>query len=258
MSSITLYPMIVLAAAVLGGWLWRRSIQQLELTADHRAALGLAAFCGAMIGAKLPFALSDWRGLLDGTAWFANGKTILTGLVGGYLAVEGAKWALQVRTSTGDAFVVPVALAIAVGRLGCFSAGCCFGVPSEVPWAMPCAAVDNLPRHPTQLYEFVFHLSMALIAWQLLRLGIWRGNLFKAYMIAYASYRLASEYLRPEPVYWGDWTAYQWFSLAVIAVFAGLWFTANRASLSAGDVYSRSPTWRKSISTDSSSSRGGS
>ena len=44
-----------------------------------------------MIGAKLPFLFDSWEAFLSGATWFSNGKTILTGLVGGYLGVEIAK-----------------------------------------------------------------------------------------------------------------------------------------------------------------------
>ena len=62
-----------------------------------------------MIGAKLPFVLADWPGLLRGSAWFSDGKTIVLGLVGGYLGVVLAKWGLDIKTPTGDSFVLPVA-----------------------------------------------------------------------------------------------------------------------------------------------------
>lgn len=64
----------------------------------------------------MPLLLSDWDGLRSGTAWFADGKTILLGIVGGYLGVEVAKRLLNVRIKTGDTFAVPVAVAIGIGR----------------------------------------------------------------------------------------------------------------------------------------------
>jgi hypothetical protein len=60
----------------------------LDLAAREKLGIGLGAFCGAMIGAKLPFVLADWEGLLTGAVWFADGKTLLCGLVGGYVGVE--------------------------------------------------------------------------------------------------------------------------------------------------------------------------
>jgi phosphatidylglycerol:prolipoprotein diacylglycerol transferase len=121
------YPLIMLAAVAVAAVLSRKRQSALGLTARERLGVGLGAFCGAMIGAKLPFVLSDWPGLVSGRAWFENGKTIVFGMVGGYLGVELAKASLGVGVKTGDSFAVPVAAAVAVGRLGCFVGGCCIG-----------------------------------------------------------------------------------------------------------------------------------
>ena len=155
----------MLAALASGAWLLRRSQRSLELSVEQRLTIGLSAFCGAMIGAKLPFLVTDVPGLLDGSAWFKDGKTIMCGMVGAYFAVEFAKWALQVKTRTGDSFVVPVAVTVAIGRLGCLTAGCCYGTPTELPWGLRCAISDEQLRHPTQIYESLFHLIMAGLCW---------------------------------------------------------------------------------------------
>ena len=140
-----------------------------------------------MIGAKLPFALADWPGLLSGRAWLENGKTIVFGMVGGYLGVELAKAILGVRVKTGDGFAVPVAGAVAVGRLSCFAAGCCHGVATGLPWGVDFG--DGIRRHPTQLYEMAFHASAALVLAGLQRRGLFRGQLIKLYILAYLAYR---------------------------------------------------------------------
>ncbi len=224
------YSLIMLAAIGTGGWLLRRSQRGLGLPAEQRIAVGLGAFCGAMLGAKLPFVLVDWPGMLDGSAWFSSGKTIMCGMVGAYFGVELAKWTYGIRTKTGDSFVVPVAVAVAIGRLGCLSAGCCYGVPTDLPWGMRCALIDDLPRHPTQLYEFAFHLSLAGLLTVLLRKGIWRGQLAKFYIVSYLTYRLCTEFIRPEAHYWLGLTAYQWLSLSLIPVFLWLWWRDARQS----------------------------
>jgi prolipoprotein diacylglyceryltransferase len=230
----------IMGAAIFAAWLIaRRTQSKLDLDRTQRIGIALGAFCGAMIGAKLPFVLADWNGLLSGMAWFSDGKTILTGLVGGYVGVVVAKWALCVDTHTGDSFVLPVAVAIGIGRLACFAVGCCFGTPTDLPWAVRFpASGDLLPRHPTQLYESLFHLSMAGIMAILLKRNIWRGQLMKAYIIAYAAYRFGTEFIRPEARLWLDLTGYQWVSLMLIAVFATLWWR-DAGSLSRHD-YSRS------------------
>lgn len=183
-----------------------------------------------MIGAKLPFALSDMPGLLDGTVWISDGKTILCGLVGAYFGVEFAKWVMGVQTRTGDSLIAPAAVAIAIGRLGCFVAGCCYGTETTMPWGMrfPASETPALLRHPTQLYEAIFHASMAALLIWFREHQIWRGQLAKFYILTYLGYRLLSEFIRPEPRFIGGLTAYQWFSLALIPLFAFLWWRDSR------------------------------
>src|SRR5438132_13197371 len=98
----------------------------------ERVALGLAAFVGGCLGAKLPFALEYGNDWLSPNAWLADGKTITTGLIGAYVAVEVATLLLGIRAKTGDAFALPLALALAVGRWGCFFNGCCHGVAIDL------------------------------------------------------------------------------------------------------------------------------
>ncbi len=215
------YPALMGLSVLTGILLARGRQRSLGLSGRDRAGIGLGAFCGAMIGAKLPFVLADWEGLLSGLAWFSNGKTIVFGLVGGYLGVELAKAQLGITTKTGDSFAVPVAGAIAVGRLGCFVGGCCFGKPTGQGWGVDFG--DGLLRHPTQLYESAFHATALLVLLGLERAKVWTGNRIKAYFIAYLIYRFVSEWLRPEPIVGLGLTGYQWTSLILIAMFATLW-----------------------------------
>src|SRR3954469_14762013 len=217
------YVAIMMAAVATGIILARQTQTALPLTPREKFFIGLGAFCGAMIGAKLPFVLSDWDGFLSGMAWFSNGKTILCGLVGGYFGVEIAKWLLGLHVKTGDSFAVPVAIAVGIGRLGCFHAGCCYGTPTDLPWGVVFPNIDNLPRHPTQLYESAFHLSMAAVLFALERRGLFRGQLIKLYILSYLVYRFLTEMIRPEARLTGGLTGYQLASLVLIVLFAWLW-----------------------------------
>ncbi len=221
-----IYASMMALALMMCALLLRRTQAALPILWWQKLGIGVGAFCGTMIGAKLPFVLSDWEGWLSGTAWFAHGKTILSGIVGGYFGVELAKWTLDVRVKTGDSFAVPVALAVSVGRISCFFGGCCFGTPTTLPWgvAFPTAG-DNPPllRHPTQLYEAAFHLAAAAVLATLQHRGLLRGQLIKLYILSYLAYRFVTELIRPEPRMWIGLTGYQWAALALIPLFAWLW-----------------------------------
>lgn len=221
-----MYAALMTCSIVTAVALTRRTQQSLQISNGERLGIGLGAFCGAMIGAKLPFLLTDLPGLASGTAWIDNGKTIVFGIVGGYFGVEAAKWALDLRVKTGDTFAVPVAAAVAIGRLACFSAGCCYGTRTELPWGVD--FLGDGPRHPTQLYEFAFHTTAALVlAWPGSR-GIFRGQLIKLYIIAYLMFRIATEWIRPEPLLWWGLTGYQWACAALVPVFVALWIHDRR------------------------------
>ncbi len=123
---------------------------------------------------------------------------------------------------------MPIAVAVGIGRWSCFVAGCCYGTPTDLPWGICFPAVDQLPRHPTQIYESMFHLAMAgLLAWMQSRRWF-PGQLVKLYIMAYLVYRFGTEFIRPEPLLWSGLTAYQWFALAMLPCFALLWWRDAR------------------------------
>ncbi|MCI0642818.1 MAG: prolipoprotein diacylglyceryl transferase [Gemmataceae bacterium] len=216
-----MYPAIMGLAVATGYLVSRRTQRPLPLSPGQRLGLALGAFVGGMVGAKSPFLLMDFEGFLSGRAWLESGKTILVGLVGGYFGVEIAKWALHIQLKTGDTFAAPVAAAIAVGRLACFVGPCCFGTATDLPWGVDFG--DGVKRHPTQLYEFAFHLSAALVLAQLQKQGYFCGQLIKLYIISYLGYRFVTEFIRPEPEFWLGLTIYQWCALVILPVFVWLW-----------------------------------
>jgi phosphatidylglycerol---prolipoprotein diacylglyceryl transferase len=223
------YTLVMLAAIVVMSLLLRRWQAKLPLAWWQKLAIGVGGFCGAMIGAKLPFVLSDWTGLASGMAWLADGKTIMCGIVGGYFGVELAKWSLDIRIKTGDTFAVPVAVGVAIGRLACFVGGCCYGAPTTLPWGVCFAhSGDELPRHPTQLYEAAFHFAMAVLLFALQRCGLLRGQLVKLYILVYLAYRFATEFIRPEPRVRLGLTGYQWAAVCLAPLFVWLWWRDAR------------------------------
>jgi prolipoprotein diacylglyceryltransferase len=206
----------------------------LAVPGRHRLALGLAAFVGGALGAKLPFLFSapiDWA---DEESWlralFRDGKTIVAGLAGAYIAVEVTKKVLGIRAKTGDTFALPLALALAVGRWGCFFNGCCYGVETNLPWGVSFRQKDGawLRCHPTQIYESLFHLAMACVLLEIMRQGMLKRQRLKLYLICYGVYRFLMEFIRPEEVWLAGLTAYQWGALALVIGLAAQWWVDRR------------------------------
>ncbi len=229
------YPLIVLSGVLLAAWALRNRSSKSKLDETQRTAVGLAAFTGAMIGAKVPFWIVQASDSAP-FAWFADGKTILGGIFGGYLAVELTKWTLGVKARTGDQFAVPVAIAVATGRLGCFVAGCCYGAVTNVPWAVVFPLVGPEPRHPTQLYEFAFHATMVAVLLLIERAQLLSGRRLTLYLMSYLAYRFVTEWIRPEPAVALGMTAYQLTCTALAALLTGNEFLQQQLSESPGNA----------------------
>ncbi|MCC7084088.1 MAG: prolipoprotein diacylglyceryl transferase [Pirellulales bacterium] len=82
---------------------------------------------------------------------------------------------------------------------------------------------NQQPRHPTQIYESIFHATVAVVLFVFWRKHIFPGQLIKLYILAYAGYRFLTEMIRPEPQLWAGLTGYQWACLVIAGVFAVLW-----------------------------------
>jgi prolipoprotein diacylglyceryltransferase len=115
-------------AYVVGYQLYRRLRQSFgdPISQDNRWWIIAAAAVGAVLGSKIlgcieqaPEIVHQWRN----PAYLISGKSIVGGLVGGWVAVERIKRRLGITVSTGDLFAVPLAVGIAIGRVGCFLAG---------------------------------------------------------------------------------------------------------------------------------------
>ncbi len=187
--------------ALLTSLLLRRPV---PLPALQRLAIFSAAVFGAGAAAKLPFVLLSKAPFFSAGAWFSDGKTILAGFAGGYLAIELVKLAMGASIKTGDALAMPLAAGVAVGRWGCFFNGCC-GAPLVPP------------------LESAFHAMMGILIWRLRDVAVLRWQLIKLYLIAYCVFRFFVEFIRTEPrLLWGL-TGYQFGAAAFAAVLAALW-----------------------------------
>lgn len=222
MNGAVLQSLLAILALIVGALVRRHLAPRVTLPREQRLAVVLGAVIGAGVGAKLPYLLDDPEATRTGLVWLTDGRTLTWGLVGGYLGVEIAKAIARVEIKTGDSFAPAVAASIAIGRVGCFVGGCCFGAETHVPWAVDFG--DGVPRHPTQLYEAAFHATAFLVLLWMDRRALLRTHRMKAYVIAYFVYRFVTEWIRPEPRVWLGLTFYQLSAAAFIALFALHWW----------------------------------
>jgi phosphatidylglycerol---prolipoprotein diacylglyceryl transferase len=187
----------------------------------------LGCLLGAGIGNKLVFWLEQPHLLAQADGWrlVLAGQSMVGGLLGGLLGTEAAKRLTGVGTSTGDLFVGPVLLGLAVGRVGCFLAGLhdgTHGLPTTLPWGVDLG--DGIPRHPVQLYELAWAgaTAAALLA---PRTVAWAapvpGLRFKLLLAGYLVWRLLVDALKPVPWPWPlGLSGIQWTCLVALALYA--------------------------------------
>jgi phosphatidylglycerol:prolipoprotein diacylglycerol transferase len=111
--------------------------------------------------------------------------------------------------TTCDVFAPGIALGHVTGRLGCLAAGCCYGTPTDVAWAItftnPLAAANvgtplGIPLHPTQIYEAGAELLILGFLLATERRGrYFAGRTFWSYMLLYAISRYIVEIYRGDP-----------------------------------------------------------
>jgi phosphatidylglycerol:prolipoprotein diacylglycerol transferase len=127
--------------------------------------------------------------------------------------------------TTTDVFAPGIALGHVVGRLGCLMAGCCFGRPTSVPWAitfhdsLAAGPPLGVPLHPTQLYEAAAEALIFVVLLALERRGrSFAGRTFWAYMLLYAVSRFAIEFYRGDDrgMIFGAVSTSQFVSLIVV------------------------------------------
>lgn len=181
-----------------------------------------AAVAGAVAGSKLLYWLEDpVRTLHYWNNWQVvwGGKTIVGGLIGGLVAVEYAKKKMGYAGRTGDLFAIPLCVGIAVGRIGCFLAGLnddTYGSVTDLPWGINFG--DGMRRHPTQLYELIFLVCLGLFLLSRMRRAHVQGDIFKLFMVGYFGWRLAIDFLKPDPKFL-VLNSLQWACVAVLLYY---------------------------------------
>lgn len=195
-----------------------------------------------VVGAKLTNLVAFLPDLVAGRKPFAG--VVMGGGVwlGGVAVALGALWLMVRRHGlrlglVANAFFVFIPLSHAIGRIGCLLGGCCWGRPTDLPWAVtytdPAAQRLNgtplgVPLHPTVLYEAGLETGNFLLGLALWRRGAPDGAIVALWMGLYGTERFLLEFLRADPRGGlGPLSTSQWLSLGLLAIALG-WVVRNR------------------------------
>jgi len=215
---------VLLAIAFLAGlFVASRQAKREGLDAGRVTDMAVWVLIAGLVGAKVLLVALDWRHFArqprEIFSIFQSGGVFYGGLVGGLLVAwwYARHFALP-GWRTADVLAPGVILGQAIGRLGCFSAGCCWGKPTQAPWGVTFTDVYaarqvgtpmDVAVHPSQLYESAAAFLLFLFLVWLAPRKRFHGQVALAYVALYSAIRFTLEFWR------GDADRGTWFGGAV-------------------------------------------
>jgi phosphatidylglycerol:prolipoprotein diacylglycerol transferase len=255
------YGVMLLAAAAAGIWLSIVRGRRLGFDADTILSLGMEVFLWGIVGARLFYVIEYHEQFFGGgRSWLDSLKAVLNVAAGG-LVVFGAlptaglaAWRFASRRGLSlprlaDCVAPGLLVGLALGRIGCFLNGCCYGGPCDLPWAvrfppesppwldqaarglLPAAPAAgprpwSLPVHPAQLYASIDAAILAALAVCTTPLFRRDGAVFALVLTLHPMSRLLLEAIRVDepPALGTPFSISQLVSLVLLALAGGLWW----------------------------------
>lgn len=200
------YGCLIAVGAIVGVWYMAvRGRKELGLTFDQANNLFLLIFVAAFVGGKLFLFFEDPSGYARNPMKLLGGRGFV--FYGSFLlAIPTMLWYFRKNKLNPykmlDIMAITTCLVHMFGRVGCFLAGCCHGIPTAsflgVTYTDATCSADplNTPLHPTQLYEAGFILAVMIYLFYLRDRKKFNGQLFLTYLFLYGVGRFMLEYLR--------------------------------------------------------------
>lgn len=249
------YGVMLLVAAAAGTWLSIIRGRRAGIDADTILGLATEVFIWGLVGARL-FYVIEYR-----EQFFAAGKPFgqtlldIVNIANGGLVVFGslptaafAAWRFAARRNLpllalADCAAPGMLLGLAIGRVGCFLNGCCYGGPCDLPWAVTfpagtevaarypsTPAGSSVPVHPAQLYSAIDAaiLSAVAVAWT--PFARRPGQVFALVLTLHPISRLLLEAIRVDeaPAFGTPFSISQLLSLVMLGLAAALWWWIER------------------------------
>jgi phosphatidylglycerol---prolipoprotein diacylglyceryl transferase len=247
--SLPTYGLLVSIGVLLGLWISVRNSAKRGINPDDSWNLGILVVLCGIVGAKALYILVDWGYYTSHPNEIFSLGTLQAGGVfsGGLIAAfAAAAWYIRKHhmpaLGTADAFAPGLAIGHAIGRVGCFAAGCCWGKPTHAFWGV---TFTNPLAHswvgtplgealePTQLFESAVELANFFILAWMFKHKKFEGQVISAYLILYGVARYFLEYLRDDPgrgsVFGGIMTGTQLISICLVIAGGVIWWMRSGA-----------------------------
>lgn len=185
--------------AFLAGLLWiARRAKHKGVNPERMVDMVLYIALAALAGGRLLYVALDWRTYVAQPlrVYFLpeGGLSFFGGLAAGILV--GVLYVRRHRLPVGDVAdmaAAPLALGYAIVRIGCLLNGCCYGLPTALPWGI---TLWGAVRHPTQIYALIGSLLLIPILLLLERNRPFAGYVFVMYIGLYSLMRYVVEFYR--------------------------------------------------------------
>ncbi|MBI4698109.1 MAG: prolipoprotein diacylglyceryl transferase [Nitrospirae bacterium] len=208
--AIHTYGVMIALAFIVGIALAIRLGKKENITKEQILDIGFYTLLAAIIGSRLFYVLVEYKYFIK------NPIDIFKVWEGGLVFYGGLLFVLPVvfyyfkrnklpLWNTFDLFSPSVAIGHAIGRIGCLCAGCCYGMPTNLPWGITfknpeALAIKGVPLHPTQLYESAAELSIFIFLMFFRKRKTFDGQIFWIYILLYSVTRFIIEFFRGDEI----------------------------------------------------------
>jgi len=211
------------------------------ISAEQLVDFACLSLLGGVLGARLLYVLLQWDLFLrdpweipaiwhGGLVWYGG---LLGGLLAGWLYARAHGLTLL---RVMDQVAPFLALGHAIGRVGCFLNGCCYGKPTTA-WCGVVFPEQGVKVYPTQLFESAGLVFLYITLRRLQRPAVLArpGRLFGLYLVSYAGLRFLIEGFRgDQAIWWAGLTLQQWISVGVMGIGMFLLFRVSRETRNGG------------------------
>lgn len=244
------YGVLVATGVLLGLWVARWQAPRAGTNPDLVWNVGIYMVLSALVVAKL-WLISLYAGYywahpreIFALTTLQSGGTFYGGVLGAFLMLGFYKFVKKVRLlPLMDCYGLGLPLGHAIGRLGCFAAGCCYGKPTWLPWGVTYTNAKaaelvgtplNIAVHPTQIYESIAEFANFLLILWLGGRQRFTGELVAVYLMLYGVERGLFEFLRGDPdrtlMFHGAVSLMQIVSVGMIIFGASIWYRESKVS----------------------------